>query len=178
MVSVAYDGRYAQALHLMVCTPNRPISRSALQIVEFGGRHSASLNWTVCIPNPSMSRFAFPPAKVNHGHAVPFMKVRTDVLRAAIEELQHFATERTMRAEETTLILTGDFGLTRQSSSATVQKFNKTNSWRDWQMKATIEEFPGDLIYVKNCITREWDVQLGRDFEERERRSVRSAVTV
>ena len=105
-----------------------------------------------------MLRFAFP-AKVNHGDAVPLTKVRTDVLSAAMEELGNFAALKTFRAEETTLILTGDFGLTLQECSAIVQKFNVTNTWRDWQMKATIHELPGDLIFVKNCLT--WDLHVG-----------------
>ena len=114
--------------------------------------------FVACVANPSMLRFAFP-AKVNHGDAVPLTKVRTDVLSAAMEELGNFAALKNFRAEETTLILTGDFGLTLQECSAIVQKFNVTNSWRDWQMKATIHELPGDLIFVKNCLT--WDLHVG-----------------
>ena len=78
---------------------------------------------------------------VNHNDQVPGLtKVKTSVLSAAMGELEYFATDSTMRADETTLILTGDFGLTLQECSATVQKFNVTNTWRDWQMKATIHE--------------------------------------
>ena len=51
---------------------------------------------------------------MNHGDAVPLTKVRTDVLSAAMEELGNFAALKIFRAEETTLILTGDFGLTRE----------------------------------------------------------------
>ena len=120
--------------------------------------------FVACVANPSMLRFAFP-AKVNHGDAVPLTKVRTDVLSAAMEELGNFAALKTFRAEETTLILTGDFGLTLQECSAIVQKFNVTNTWRDWQMKATIHELPGDLIFVKNCVTKELDVTLGSSYE-------------
>ena len=107
----------------------------------------------------------FTSAKVNHDDAVPLTKVRTDVLSAAMEELEDFAAVNNMRAEETTLILTGDFGLKQQECSATVQKFNVTNTWRDWQMKATIHELPGDLIFVKNCVTTDHDVDVGCSWE-------------
>jgi len=116
----------------------------------------------------------FTSAKVNHGDAVPLTKVRTDVLSAAMEELGNFAALKTFRAEETTLILTGDFGLTRQECSATVQKFNVTNTWRDWQMKATIHELPGDLIFVKNCVTKDLDVHLGSSWESTNPRRART----
>ena len=82
-----------------------------------------------------------------------------------MEELEDFAAVNNMRAEETTLILTGDFGLKQQECSATVQKFNVTNTWRDWQMKATIHELPGDLIFVKNCVTTDHDVDVGCSWE-------------
>ena len=82
-----------------------------------------------------------------------------------MEELGNFAALKIERAEQTTMILTGDFGLTQQECSATVQKFNVTNTWRDWQMKATIAELPGDLIFVKNCVTKDLDVGLGSSWE-------------
>ena len=91
-----------------------------------------------------------------------------------MEELGHFAALKIVRAEHTTQILTGDFGLTQQECSATVQKFNVTNTWRDWQMKATIHELPGDLIFVKNCITRDLDVGLGSSWEHTNPRRARS----
>ena len=80
------------------------------------------------------------------------------------------------RTENTTQILTGDFGLVMQECSATVQKFNVTNTWRDWQMKATIHELPGDLIFVKNCITRDLDVGLGSSWEHTNPRRARSVL--
>ena len=96
--------------------------------------------------------------------AVPFTKIKCQVLSAALEALSNFAARNTEGAEQTTLILTGDFGLTRETCSATVQKF-QTSSWRDWQIWATIHELPGDLIFVKNCVTKELDVTLGSSYE-------------
>ena len=91
-----------------------------------------------------------------------------------MEELGNFAALKIERAEQTTLILTGDFGLTQQECSATVQKFNVTDTWRDWQMKATIDELPGDLIFVKNCVTKDLDVALGSSHESTNPRRART----
>ena len=43
-------------------------------------------------------------------------------------------------------------------------------------MKATIHELPGDLIFVKNCITRDLDVGLGSSWEHTNPRRARSVL--
>ena len=125
--------------------------------------------WTFKVYDKTFENYGFlciASLSVNHNDQVPGLtKVKTSVLNAAMGELEYFATLNTMRADETTLILTGDFGLTWQACSATVQNFNVKGSWRDWQMKATFHELPGDLIFVKNCVTSDHDVDVGCSWE-------------